>query len=136
MTRDYTGPMEAILGHLRKFGKPGDRVFISYGDLTLKFYTDDEVRGGQTGQPLEGWEPPDWIIARGFFRFGDRPHLMQDAVAMRSWLKTAIPWDSYREIAFPVPDFPWDDIPEPNRHWYLSPVGNERVHIFRKVAER
>ncbi len=134
LTHEYVGPMEALLAYLRENAHPGERVFTTYGDLVLKFYTDLEVRGGQTGEPLKGWPFPEWIILRSFFRFGDRPHLRRDAENMEAWLRTDVPWSSYREVKFPHADFPWDDIPEPQLHWYRPPAQGKPVQIFRRVT--
>jgi hypothetical protein len=37
ITHHVPGPIEAIVTHLRTAARPGDRVFISYGDLPLRF---------------------------------------------------------------------------------------------------
>src|SRR5205809_68260 len=70
VTHSYVGPMEHLVGYLSQNARAGDRIFISYGDLVLKFYAPQEVRGGQSGQPLAGWPEPGWVIVRSFFRRG------------------------------------------------------------------
>lgn len=127
----FVGATDAIVDYLATNARPGDRAFVSYGDLVVRFYSTLEVRGGMTGQTLAGWGPPEWIVVRRFFRFGGRPHLRADADAMAAWLERDVPWSRYREVLLPQPDLPWESIPEPHRHWYRAPKNGERLRIFR-----
>lgn len=136
VTHAYAGPMEGLVQYLSQHARPGDRVFISYGDLVLKFYTDYEVRGGQSGQALTGWPEPEWVIIRSFFRFGDRPHLRADAEQMRVWLNTEVPRNHYRAVPVSWTDFPWDNIPEPQLHWFRVPEGGKPLQIYRRETSR
>jgi len=135
LAQPLDGPMESLVKYLSRNGQRGDRVFISYGDLVLKFYTDYEVRGGQTGQSLQGWAEPEWIIVRGFFRFYDRPALRPDAENMRGWLRSITASD-YIEIRPPWTDVPWDNIPEPQFHWFRPPEDGPKMKIYRRETEK
>jgi hypothetical protein len=131
LTHPFRDATSSIVDHLAAHGNGGDRVFISYGDLVLRFYLRLEVRGGQSGQRLDGWPPPEWVVVRRFFRFGDRPHLQADAERMAAWLEREIPWDRYEEIRIPQPDLPWEGIPEPQMHYFRAPTRGEPVRILR-----
>lgn len=131
LTQPFNGPMESVVQYLLQNGRRGDRVVITYGDLVLKFYTDYEVRGGQTGQSLEGWAEPEWIIARSFFRFSDRPALRADAENMRSWARS-IAASNYEDMRVPWTDVPWDNIPEPHLHMFRPPEGGGKMKIYRR----
>ena len=134
VSHPYVGPMEELLQRLRAEARPGDRIFITYGDLILQFYTDHEVRGGQSGRELRGWPEPEWVVIRSFFRFGDRPALRADADAMLAWLNDEVPPDHYDTVPMTVTDVPWDDIPEPHLHWYRVPSGGVPMRVHRRRA--
>jgi Dolichyl-phosphate-mannose-protein mannosyltransferase len=135
LAKPFNGPMDNLVKYLLQNGRPGDRIFISYGDLILKFYTKYEVRGGQTGEDLRGWVVPEWVINRSFFRLkGGRPALDADADKMRSWVNT-LPAD-YRGVATPWPDLPYDDIPEPEFHWFRPPEDGDKMKIYRRAVNK
>jgi len=132
ITHDFDGPIEGIVKFLGKKAKPDDRVFISYGDLPLKFYTALDIKGGQTGEDLSSWPPPDWIIIRSFFRFSDRPAMKKDADQMRDYLNTRIPKPEYRLMEIPYVDIYWENIPEPLFHRFRTPKKGKRVQIWER----
>ncbi|MBI4172200.1 MAG: glycosyltransferase family 39 protein [Actinobacteria bacterium] len=135
ITHDVPGPIAGIVRHLRGAARPGERLFISYGDLPLRFYTDLEVRGGQGCQSLVGWPLPDWIIRRHFFRFRpNSPGAEEDEERTIRYLRTEVPVGRYRESRLPVVDTIWENIPEPALHVYREPREGPRVTINRKVA--
>jgi len=71
ITHHVPGPIAGIVSHLRAYARPGDRVFMTYGDLPIRFYTGLEVRGGLGCQGFAGWPLPDWVIGRHFRIDGD-----------------------------------------------------------------
>jgi hypothetical protein len=130
-------PFEDAMGRVTEFiamkGKPGDRVFVSYGDLVARFYLDGfEVRGGQSGESLEGWGPPEWIFVRLFFRFKGATIEGSDAQAVLDWLNHSVPWDQYQGIQLPTPDLPFPTIPEPQWHWFRPPTSGDRAFLSIK----
>ena len=136
ITHHVPGPIGGIVRHLRDHAKPGERIFISYGDLPLRFYTDLEVRGGLGCQGFAGWPLPDWIIDR-FFRFGTNergssPGSAEDAERTHRYLRE-IPVTRYDETRLPVVDTVWENIPEPNMHIYRAPTDGRRITVHRKV---
>jgi hypothetical protein len=52
---------------------------------------------------------------------------------MLRWLKAKVSPPNYVDAPFPVPDYPWDDIPEPQLHLYHPPTGGDRAQIFGKA---
>jgi hypothetical protein len=134
VTHPFTGPMETLVAYLEANARPGDRVFVSYGDLIVAFYTNLEVRGGQSGRSLDDWPLPDWLVLRSFFRFGDRAVQKADAQRMVAWLKEKVPPDDYEQVPIAGMDFPWDDIAEPDLHWFRVPVGGKSMELYRRAA--
>lgn len=130
---DFHGPTKAIVRHLRAHARPGDRVFISYGDLPLRFYTDLEVRGGQGCQSPFA-VPPDWIVRRFFFRFRHpAPGVNDDGLRTWRWLEHEIPWDRYERVELPNVDIVWENNPEPQWHHFQTPAQGPRVVIHHRV---
>jgi dolichyl-phosphate-mannose-protein mannosyltransferase len=134
LTRPYPGPMELLVTTLARSAVPTDRVFISYGDLIVAFYTGLEVRGGQSGRPLEGWPEPEWIVVRSFFSFIDRPLHRADTQLKRAWLQSTLGTNHYVGVPSPLTDTAWDNIPEPHLHWYRVPEGGSPMRIARRQA--
>jgi hypothetical protein len=62
-THPVEDPEWVLTEHLRAHARPDDVVLITYGDLTLQFYTELRVVGGLEGRPVP--LDPDWIIVRG-----------------------------------------------------------------------
>src|SRR5258705_4371955 len=120
-TRPYSGPMELLVDQIARSAAPTDRVFITYGDLIVAFYTGLEVRGGQSGRSLEGWPEPEWIVVRSFFAFGGRPGYRADAQRKSAWLQSVFGTNHYVAVPSPAADTAWDNIPEPYLHWYRGP---------------
>ncbi len=134
VTHSYEGPMEHLVAQLREQARPGDRIFITYGDLILKFYTNYEVRGGQSGQELHGWVEPEWVIIRSFFRFRDRPLHAADADRTLDWLNNHVPPAHYELQPSTATDVPWDNIAEPQLRWYRVPVDGDPIQIYRRTT--
>jgi len=112
ITHDVRGPIEGIVRYLGAAAPPGARVFISYGDLPLRFYTNLEVRGGQGCQTLAGWPPPDWVIVRYFFRFQSAAlGARDDAERTLQYLTSEVTPQRYRRVDLPVADTIWENIP-------------------------
>lgn len=128
------GPIEGIVTHLRTAARPGDRVFISYGDLPLRFHTKLEVRGGQGCQSLADWPPPDWVIVRYFFRFRPAaPGAEEDAGRTIQFLRAEVTPSRYRRIDLPVVDTIWENIPEPDRLVFRPPSDRAKVSLYQKI---
>src|SRR4030095_5028272 len=124
-------PIEGTVTYLKGAARPGDRVFISYGDLPLRFYTKFEVRGGQGCQSLAGWPPPEWAIVRFFFRFRPAaPGATEDAGRTIQFLKSEVTESHYRRIDLPVIDTIWENIPEPDRLLSLIPAPPDRGAVY------
>jgi hypothetical protein len=134
VSHPYLGPMEELVAIVRAQAHPDDRVFITYGDLVLKFYTAHEVRGGQSGQALVGWPEPEWVIIRSFFRFRDRPQHRIDADRTLAWLNEHVPPSHYARVPSVVVDVPWDNIAEPQLRWYREPRGGDTMQIYRRTT--
>ena len=136
ITHHVQGPLEGIVHHLKTSARPGDRVFISYGDLPLRFYTGLEVRGGQGCQSLAGWPAPDWVIVRYFFRFqSTAPGATADTERTLQYLRANVTLPRYRRVDLPLADTIWENIPEPGWHVFREPGERPKVTLYVKARE-
>ena len=136
ITHHVQGPLEGIVHHLKTSARPGDRVFISYGDLPLRFYTGLEVRGGQGCQSLAGWPAPDWVIVRYFFRFqSTAPGATADTERTLQYLRANVTLPRYRRVDLPLGDTIWENIPEPGWHVFREPGERPKVTLYVKARE-
>ncbi len=136
ITSHHEGPIEAIVRHLKQAARPGERLFISYGDLPLRFYTDLEIRGGQGCQSLSGWSLPDWVVIRYFVSFrpdGAPPQHHENRRLMHEYID-ALPWRTYQATELPVVDTIWENIPEPGFHTFRAPRDGPRVIIHQRIG--
>ena len=134
ITHDVPGPIAGMVRYFRSAARPGQRLFISYGDLPLRFYTDLEIRGGDGCQSLAGWPLPDWIVARHFYPFRiTAPGAGKKSEGTVRYLRTQIPLRLYRAIEIPYVDTIWENIPEPESHVYRAPRDGPRVTIYGKI---
>jgi len=134
LTHHVPGPIEAMVAHLKTAARPGDRVFVSYGDLPLRFYTNLEIRGGQGCQNLAGWPAPDWVFFRYFFRF--RPAVTgaeKDEERTLHYLRTQVTPPRYKTFTLPVIDRIWENIPEPERHVFRVPGNWPQITVYQKT---
>jgi hypothetical protein len=93
------------------------------------------VRGGQSCQSLAGWPAPEWVIVRYFFQFQRyAPGAQADGDRMLRYLTAEVTLPRYRRIDLPVPDMPWENIPEPDQHEFRTPSDRPTITIYQKVG--
>jgi hypothetical protein len=133
ITHHLPGPIDGIVRLLDASARPGDRLFISYGDLPLRFYTRLEIRGGQGCQSLAGWPPPDRVIARYFSDFSPRRRPPSKTPSARSVSED-------RDLAVRVPpesicrsSIIWENIPEPDRAYFVTPGDRPKITVYEKA---
>jgi hypothetical protein len=143
ITHEFVGPIEALTAHLAREARPDDRVFITYGALTLRFHATvatpnpivREVRGGTGCQALAGWLPPEWLVVRSFFRLNPvAPAGREDAERVRDWVNGLILSGAYRRTELPAIDIVHDALPEPGIHLYRTPRDGPRVAVWQRVG--
>jgi 4-amino-4-deoxy-L-arabinose transferase-like glycosyltransferase len=126
ITHDYDGPEEGIVRYLNEHGSPEDIVAITYGDMSLKFYTGMRVVGGFTGENLEPAQNARWVIIR--------KHVLYDKDAkVREYLLKNIEWDRYRKIVINYPDIPWENRESPSEHLFRTCTDEDKVVIHERI---
>jgi 4-amino-4-deoxy-L-arabinose transferase-like glycosyltransferase len=119
LTHRYVGPMEGVVGYLRRHGRPEHVVKIPYDDRTLMFYTDVVVE-----RPSRFTEEsyPDWIVIR------------------RDWIPAAFFEGAYfrrieatyDRVELDAPDVLWQNREDPGSHHFRTVVDAPRVVIYRR----
>ena len=130
LTHDFTGPIEGLVTYLHDNAAEDDVVWITYGDLPLKFYTNLRVLGGLTGEDLERaavLEPPDWVIPRSRVIHPERDGRVAD------FIKRQIDLTEFRKIELPFTDTPFENREEPAEHRFRSARGGAPVVLFERA---
>ena len=121
ITHDYDGPEEGIARYLNEHGSANDTVAVSYGDLSLKFYTKMRVVGGLTGEDLEPAKNARWVVIR------------KDDMGVRGNLVEETHLQRYREIVLDYPDIPWENREEPGLHLFRTSTSSDKVVIYERI---
>jgi hypothetical protein len=135
ISTSFKGPVKGLVEFLKREAKPGEVVFITQGDLPLRFHTDLQIRGG-LGRFDPAKEPePDWIIVRHFFRMSPPfAEGKKDEALMREFLNKKMPSYQKKELAGVV-DCVYENIPEPEAHLFETPVNGPELIIYRRIKE-
>lgn len=126
LTHRYKGPMDGIVQYFQQHGSANDTVLITYGDITLAFYTKMKVVGGLTGEKLSPYTNPQWIIVRKY-TMGFADSTIRDHI----WTRT--PWKEYDVITLPFPDPRFQNREDPRHHLFRTAQREDNVRIFKRV---
>jgi 4-amino-4-deoxy-L-arabinose transferase-like glycosyltransferase len=125
LVRPPEAPQEVLCNYLNEHAATDDVVLISYGDLSLQFYTGLRVTGGMQGQPYPS--QPDWIIIRGF-TMSDNPGKDGD---VRRWARSILERGGYERV-FTAPDSGTPNNPDPYYHLFHTPSHLRNFVVWRK----
>jgi 4-amino-4-deoxy-L-arabinose transferase-like glycosyltransferase len=117
LTHDYDGPIEGIVKYLQKNASDRDTVVITYGDLSLKFYTGLRILGGLTGEDLSDAGSARFIILRNHYVcWGD--------MAVRDYVLAHVDLSRYEATTLDYPDVTFENREDPREHlfWTASNV--------------
>ncbi len=128
ITHDYDSATEGIAKYLNEHGSSKDTVIITYGDLTLKFYTNMRVLGGLTEEDLLPAKNADWVIIRKYGVGGYDQNVLE-------YITENIPADNYKQIEIDYPDVKWDNRPSPFFHKFRTVKNEDKVIIYQKRRE-
>lgn len=129
LRHDFEGPIEGLVTYLAESVEPGDSVWITYGDMPLKFYLKVRVVGGLTGESLEdalASTPPDWVILRR--------HTISESRdgAVRAFIEREIDLASFRKVELPFTDTRFENREEPAEHRFRSALGGPPVTLYAR----
>jgi len=132
LTHDFDGPLEGLVAFLNDHAQPSDVVWITYGDMPLKFHTRLRVVGGLAGDDLSAAlrdEPPDWIVIRN-----TTIHAARDG-AVRSFIEAHIDLAGFRKIELPFTDTAFENREEPGEHRFRSARGGPPVVVYERTRD-
>ncbi|MDE2290810.1 MAG: hypothetical protein KGL53_01900 [Elusimicrobia bacterium] len=112
-------PVTAAVELLRREGRPGELALVSYPDLPFMYYTPLKVVGG--GQGWRRVEAADvaWVVVRG----------PAEKAALR------LDWSRYERVPLGVPDWPWGNRPDPDRHVFRTVAGAPEAAVYRRKRQ-
>ena len=123
---DYYGPMEGITAFLNKYADSQDTVAISYGDLPVKFYTNQPVIGALSAKDYRKAIDAKWVILR-------HHSVMQEDAKMKKYFLKHLEKDQYRKTTINYPDIPYQNREVPSMHNFKTVRNAPKVTIFKRV---
>lgn len=129
LSKDYTGPMEAASRYLNAHAAPDDIVLVTYGDLTLKFYTKLRILGGYTGENLEPARNADWVIIR---KHNNSPY----ETPVRRFIAENIDLSKYEKIVLDAPDIAFENRECPRLHRYRTDKNEDNVILYKRIHQK
>ena len=119
------GPIAAMIGYLREHARASDVLVTTYGDLPLKFHTDIDVYGGETGQLPPDRVRPDWIWPRTL-------KVYPEVQPVAEWIDRELSKGTYNRVELPVADRRWENREDPEEHIFSNPgPDGPRVALYR-----
>jgi 4-amino-4-deoxy-L-arabinose transferase-like glycosyltransferase len=123
------GPIDGIVAFLEQHAAPDDVVAISYGDLPLKFYLNNRVIGGLTGEDLDELGRARWLIPRHYTNTEADRRVKR---ALLEELRRAP--DAFVRHRLEAPDLPFENREDPAIHRFApAPPRAPRVQIFERI---
>jgi 4-amino-4-deoxy-L-arabinose transferase-like glycosyltransferase len=126
LTHDFKGPMEGLVGHMKRYAQPTDTIAITYGDMPLKWYTNLRVIGGLSGDNLEGARYARWVIIRKY------AISIKDLVVANN-LYSQMLGKQYRKLIIDAPDTPYENREDPKEHLYRTATEEDSVVIYERI---
>jgi 4-amino-4-deoxy-L-arabinose transferase-like glycosyltransferase len=126
ITHDYDGPEEGIARYLNEHGLPDDIVVVTYGDMSLKFYTKMRIMGGFTGEDRKEAAKARWIIIR-------RHAIGEKDAAVVEYISQNIDTSAYLPILIDYPDILFENREDPKEHLFRTSTVPDKVVIFERM---
>ena len=130
LTHRYQGPLDELVRFFETHGKKGETCYIDNASETLVLLTElTMIRD----KDLDFRSPPDWIVLRGNQR---NPHPSEVILKLKEKLNTIFSAHNYEKIVLNAPVKRINNSYDIQIHRFRSPISSERVHIYRRVAEK
>lgn len=130
LTRRYQGPLDELVRFFETNGKKGETCYIDNESEALALLT-----GLKTihDKDLDFQSQPDWVVLRGNQR---NPHPSETILRLKEKLDAIISGHHYEKIILNAPVKRINNSYDIQIHRFRSPTSSERVHIFRRIAEK
>jgi hypothetical protein len=113
----YPDVNQSLITFFQQHAKPGDLIWVNYGDLPLQFYTSLPIRGGLQPTGPAPQKPYNWVVKRQSFPYQVKYNHNDDLC--HSQPSPA----QYEKIVLPYPDEPFGNRSDPIFHRFISPTG-------------
>ena len=128
ITHEYTGPLEALCDYLDLHAKPGERIKIVKGDLTVMFYHPELVVLNDARYFKKSY--PEWIVVRRYWNpiFEDIWREKPGIEIEEGYLNVL---DRYDKVLLPAVDSIRENVPDNlKEHFFKSPEVTPENQMF------
>ena len=130
LTHRYQGPLDELVRFFETHGKKGETCYIDNESETLALLTGLKMIHDKD---LDFRSRPDWIVLRGNQR---NSHPNEVVLNLKEKLNTIFSAHNYEKIVLNAPVKRINNSYDIQIHRFRSPISSERVHIYRRVAEK
>ena len=130
LTHRYQGPLDELVRFFETHGKKGETCYIDNESETLALLTGLKMIHDKD---LDFRSRPDWIVLRGNQR---NSHPNEIVLNLKEKLNTIFSAHNYEKIVLNAPVKRINNSYDIQIHRFRSPISSERVHIYRRVAEK
>jgi len=125
ITHDFDGPIEGIVKFPDKNASKSDIVAMTYGDLSVKFYTGLKVVAGERAGELDMIPRAKWVIIRKYTVYRNDEKARQE-ILRRINLK------DYDRITIDYPDTCFENRENWRLRYFATQKDEDRVVILRR----
>jgi len=130
LTHRYQGPLDELVRFFETHGEKGETCYIDNASETLVLLTElTMIRD----KDLDFRSPPDWIVLRGNQR---NPHPSEVILKLKEKLNTIFSAHNYEKIVLNAPVKRINNSYDIQIHRFRSPTSSEKVHVYRRIAEK
>ncbi|MBT5550364.1 MAG: hypothetical protein HOJ79_07775 [Nitrospina sp.] len=126
----YQGPLDELVRFFETHGKKGETCYIDNESETLALLTELKMIHDKD---LNFRSRPDWIVLRGNQR---NPHPNEVILELKEKLNTIFSAANYEKIVLNAPVKRINNSYDIQIHRFRSPTSSERVHVYRRIAEK
>jgi hypothetical protein len=130
LTHRYQGPLDELVRFFKTHGKKGETCYIDNESETLALLTELKMIHDKD---LDFRSRPDWIVLRGNQR---NPHPSEVILKLKEKLNTIFSAHNYEKIVLNAPVKRINNSYDIQIHRFLSPTSPEKVHVYRRIAEK
>lgn len=124
---NFVGPVEGMVGFIKRETKASDKIAISFGDLPLKYYLPNRIYGGLAGDLPENLDSMKVIIIRQ-----NAIDLMDQRVQQRLDTYVQANLKKFKAYALNVEDSPFENRENPSNHYYEALLVTNSLTIHKR----
>ena len=130
LSHRYQGPLDELVRFFKTHGKKGETCYIDNESETLALLTELKMIHDKN---LDFRSRPDWIVLRGNQR---NPQPNEVILRLKEKLNTIFSTHNYEKIIVNAPVKRINNSYDIQIHRFRSPTSSEKVHVYRRIAEK